>query len=188
DIKTGAYLLTGQVKDVHSSGRAVCDFGQVTPGRLLTQWIHHLAYCAVVELPGPTQLIGRDPDKRKPAVVFEFAPVKEQAGSLIEKLVRYFRLGSTRTLPFFCTPCFHLVKDLSKREYDLDDASLEKALSKAGALWSGNNFVAGEVQNRYTSLVFKDINPFANLDTLRQSGALDIGLSIFKPMLENMNT
>ena len=187
DIKTGAYLLTGQVKDVHSSGRAVCDFGQVTPGRLLTQWIHHLAYCAVAELPGPTQLIGRDPDKRKPVVVFEFDPVKEQAGSLIEKLARYFQLGSTRVLPFFCTPCFYMVKDLSKREYELDDASLEKCLSKAGALWSGNNFVAGEIQNRYTSLVFKDINPFANPDALRQSGVLDIGLSIFKPMLENMN-
>ncbi|MGD9823049.1 exodeoxyribonuclease V subunit gamma, partial [Desulfobacter sp.] len=186
-VQTKSCCITGQVSHVYDPGRAVAGFGRLNPSRLLTQWIMHLAYSCVEDHPGTTVMVGQDPKGRKPAVRFEFSAVEEKsrARALILDLAGYYLNGKARVFPFFTDLCFHLVVDLSSRDYDLSAPSLAKALSKCTGLWRNNFNSTGESFNRYTALVFGQNNPFSDPTSLGRSGVLDAGLAVYRPMLEH---
>lgn len=187
DLAVGNYQFTGQVPDVYPQGRYVAGFGLLTPARLLNQWILHLFYSAMVKTPGPTHILGRDPQKKKPASVYVFAPVPDTAGAQIKILADLYQKGQDRVLPFFSTPCFHLIASLADKAFEITDQTLEKALGRARPHWNGNPLMPGEAENRYTALVYGNIDPFDTVDTLVNSGLLDNGLAVFKPLLENLS-
>ncbi len=64
--------------------------------------------------------------------------------------------------------------------------TLEKGLDKARPYWTGNQYMPGESQNRYTALVFGNNDPFAGREALETSGLLDTGFAVFTPLLENL--
>ncbi|WP_035237625.1 exodeoxyribonuclease V subunit gamma [Desulfobacter vibrioformis] len=185
-LQTDACCITGQVTHVYDPCRVVAGFGRLNPSRLLTQWIMHLAYSCIEDHPGTTVMIGQDPKGRKPAVRFEFSAIEEKsrARALILDLAGYYLNGKARVFPFFADLCFHLVVDLSSREYDLSAPSLAKALGKCAGLWCNNFNSTGEGFNRYTALVFGQDTPFADPTSLGRSGVLDAGLAVYRPMLE----
>ncbi len=184
-LQTETCCITGRVTDVYDRCRAVAGFGRLNPSRLLTQWIMHLAYSCVEEHPGATVMVGQDPKGKKPAVRFQFSAVKEkpQARALLLDLAGYFLDGKASVFPFFADLCFHLVWDLSSRNYDLSASSLSTALSKCAGLWRNTFNSTGESFNRYTALVFGQDNPFSDPLTLEHSGVLDAGLAVYRPML-----
>jgi len=185
-LQTDTCCITGRVTDVYDQGRAVAGFGRLNPSRLLTQWIMHLAYSCAEDHPGSTVMVGQDPKGKKPAVRFEFSAVKEkpQAQALLLDLAGYFMGGKASVFPFFADLCFHLVWDLSSRNYDLSASSLSTALSKCAGLWRNTFNSTGESFNRYTALVFGQENPFSDPLTLERSVVLDAGLAVYRPMLE----
>ncbi|NWH04238.1 exodeoxyribonuclease V subunit gamma [Desulfobacter latus] len=187
-LQTDACCITGRVTDVYDQGRAVAGFGRLNPSRLLTQWIIHLAYACVEDHPGPTVMVGQDPQSRKPAVKFEFYAIaeKSRAQALLRDLAGDYLDGKARIFPFFADLCFQLVLDLSSRDYDLSTPSLAKALSKCAGLWRNNFSSTGESFNRYTTLVFGQDNPFSDPLALEHSGVLDAGLAVYRPMLEHL--
>ncbi len=187
-LQTDTCCITGQVTDVHDQGRAVAGFGRLNPSRLLTQWIMHLAYSCVEDHPGATVMVGQDPEKRKPAVKFEFCAIddKTRARALLLDLAGNYLAGTATVFPFFADLCFHLVLDLSSRDYDLSAPSLAKALKKCAGLWQNTFNSTGESFNRYTTLVFGQKNPVADPLALEQSGVLDAGLGVYRPMLAHL--
>ena len=191
EIPTRFGTVSGQVDQVFDPvsgpGRAVAEFGKLSPKRLLTQWVMHLAYCAGQKNPGTTLMVGRDPEGKLPAVRFEYdrmAP--DRAHALIEVLANLYVAGTQHVLPFFPDPCFYLVRDLYKRELDLSDESLEKALVKTAPMWMGSDWMQGEITNRYTALLFKEVNPFSSPALLKQSGVLETSLAVYRPLLEHL--
>ncbi|WP_321492253.1 exodeoxyribonuclease V subunit gamma [uncultured Desulfobacter sp.] len=185
-LETDSCLITGQVSDVYDQGRAVADFGRLKPSRLLTQWIMHLAYSCVEDHPKTTVMVGQDPKGSKPVVKYEFCAIEEKslARALLLDLAGHYLNGKARIFPFFADLCFNLVMDLSSRDYDLSASSLAKALSKCAGLWCNSFNATGECFNRYTALVFGPENPLADPACLQQSGVLDAGLAVYRPMLE----
>lgn len=187
-IETDTCAVTGRVADVYEHGRVVAGFGRLTPSRMLTQWIMHLAYSCVAEPAGPTVMVGQDPKYRKPCVKFEFSAVddKSRAQALLVDLAGHYLDGTTRVFPFFADLCYALVSDLFSQSYDLSPSSLTKALNKCTGLWHNSFNSTGESFNRYTSLVFGPDNPFAGPEALEDSGVLAAGLAVYTPMLEHL--
>ena len=185
-LQTDACRITGQVTDVYDQGRAVAGFGRLNPSRLLTQWIMHLAYSCIKDHSGTTVMVGQDPKGRKPVARFEFSAIegKTRSQALLLDLAGHYLNGKPRIFPFFADLCFHLVSDLSSRDYDLSAPSLAKALNKCAGLWRNTFNSTGESFNRYTALVFGQDNPFSDPLALDRSGALDAGLAVYRPMLE----
>lgn len=187
-LKTSVCCITGQVADVYDPGRAVAGFGRLNPYRLLVQWIMHLACTCAEAPPKPTIMVGRDPKKKKPVVKFKFKAIENQARAreMLSDLAGYYLNGKTKVFPFFNDLCFHLVSDLAARDYDLSADSLAKALNKCKGLWYNSFYSTGECLNRYTALFFGETNPFADPSALEQSGVLDAGLAVYRPMLEHL--
>nr|WP_319393974.1 exodeoxyribonuclease V subunit gamma [uncultured Desulfobacter sp.] len=187
-IQTDRVAVTGRVADVYAHGRVVAGFGRLTPARMLTQWIMHLAYSCATEFSGTTVMVGQDPKYRKPCVKFEFSAVddKSRAQALLVDLAGHYLDGTTRVFPFFTDLCYALVSDLSSRNYDLSPPSLARALNKCTGLWHNSFSSTGERFNRYTRLVFGQENPFADPEALEHSGVLDAGLAVYTPMLEHL--
>lgn len=186
-LEAGGLIFSGQVPDVIDTGRYVTTFGKPTPDRLLAQWIFHLFYCAVSEGAGQTWLAGRDPKGRQPACAVGFASLdSEQALRQIQTLGRLYLWGMDAGPTFACAPCFYLAQALAKQNFDLTDAHVDTALSQARPFWTGGFYQAGEAADRYTAIVFGDMDPFADVGAIKESGLLDTGLAVFQPMIEAM--
>lgn len=184
--------LGGRVGDVYDTGRYVMGFGAITPGRLLAQWIYHLAYCLAAPNPGPTLAIGRDPKGKSPAAALGFGPVPDRAGQYLSALVRLYLKGRRQVIPFFCAPCFQLADSLlsggwTPGDGEVADSRLESAMGRARSLWTGNRYLPGERENRYTALAFGVDDPFATTAALRASGLVDTALEVFVPLIENLS-
>ncbi len=187
NIPTRFGVVSGQVDQVYDTCRAVAEFGKLTPRRLLNQWVMHLAFSSVAQTSGTTLMVGRDPDGKQPSVRFEYNGIApDKASNMIQALAGLYTAGRKSVLPFFADPCFYLARDLFSREWDLSDASLEKALVRTTVLWAGSDYVQGELANRYTALLFQDNNPFSDPETLRMSGVLEAGLAVYQPLLEHL--
>ncbi len=183
-LQTGMYRFQGRIEDVFSQGRYVRGFGAITPARLLVEWIHHLFYSLAAKDPGQTWILGRDPKNKKGAKACGFTPLGDRAGDILKTLVELYQTGQEQVLPFLCTPCYYLAESLTAQGGELSGETVEKALEKARPYWTGNDFMPGECQNRYSALVFG--NPFSGRKALEQSGLLDTALSVYTPLLENL--
>ncbi|MCG8615067.1 MAG: exodeoxyribonuclease V subunit gamma, partial [Desulfobacterales bacterium] len=142
--------------------------------------------------PGTTVVIGRDPKGKAPAAALEFSPVEDKAADHLASLVRLCLRGRQQILPFFCAPGFALVETLISRGWqpetgDIPTDLLDAALEKARPHWNGTPFLPGEQENRYTTLVFGEADPFKDSERLRRSGIPDTALMVFTPLLENLN-
>ncbi|MCG8633762.1 MAG: exodeoxyribonuclease V subunit gamma [Desulfobacterales bacterium] len=186
DLEFDTFRISGRIEDVYSSGRYVKGFGAITPVRLLDQWISHLFYSLGAEISGQTWLIGRDPKNAKKAKACGFSPLGGEAEEILRSLAELYRSGREQVLPFLPVPCFYLVESLAVQGGGISAEAVEKALDRARPYWTGNQFMPGEKQNRYTALAFGSLDPFSGRKTLEASGLLDTGLSVFTPLLENL--
>jgi len=206
DTRVLGLRITGPITDIYPDGRYVTGFGRINPGRMLTQWIIHLFYQTIDQdvnssetggldkllnstrkfSIGSTHLIGQDPKRRVPAVVYGFAPVKE-ASRYITDLVSLYHKGQTQVLAFFCETCFHLADSLGKKDYELTPENLENAFHKSKGFWFDRFRKTGESLDRNIALIFGQKDPFDSVETLVASGVVDSALAIYQPLLENLN-
>jgi exodeoxyribonuclease V gamma subunit len=187
DIRVGEFRITGSITDCYENGRFVTGFGRLTPARLLTQWIYHLFLNAVPgqDMPLETHLIGQDPKKKLPAVVYSFGPVSDFK-TPVETLISLYGKGQGQVLAFFCDTCFHLAQSLSQKQFEQTRENLELALAQSRKFWADGFFGGGESTNRYVELVFRHKDPFENLENLMASGIVDNALLVYQPLLENL--
>ncbi len=92
--------LTGHLRGIEREERVVRTVGKLSPKRLLSGWIEHLALCASGSAPQVTTLVGRD--DKKGARVERFGALEmPRAKSLLGELVALYVLGQRMPLPFF---------------------------------------------------------------------------------------
>lgn len=187
DTRVGEFRIGGSIMDCYANGRFVTGFGRLTPARLLTQWIYHLFLNAVpgLDMPLETHLIGQDPNKKRPAVVYSFGPVSDFQSPL-ETLIALYGQGQGQVLPFFCDTCFHLAQSLAQKQFEQTRENLELALAQSRKFWADGFFGGGESRNRYVELVFRHKDTFENLENLMASGIVDNALLVYQPLLENL--
>ncbi len=198
--------ITGPITDIYRDGRYVTGFGRLNPGRLLTQWITHLFYQTIDQdlnhsgtgtqdkflnskenfSIGSTHIIGQDPKKKVPAVVYDFAPVKD-ASRYITDLVSLYHKGQTQVLAFFCETCFHLADSLGRKNYEVTPENLEKAFHISKKFWIDSFRNTGEGLDRNVALIFGKKDPFDSVETIVASGIIDNALAIYQPLLKHLN-
>ncbi len=183
-------VISGNFPDIRKAGRYVASFGTLNGARLISAWISHLFLncCAPDGYPKNTIVAGRDPSRNKPAVVYFFRPLGKDGLPLLEKMVQLFAQGCRKPVYLFCETAWQFVQALSKKQFDTSPESIANVMnqSKIKTAWQGSTFQAGERQERYISLCVENNDPFDSLEKLFVSGFVNNALSVYQPLLENL--
>ncbi|HEX5661740.1 MAG TPA: hypothetical protein VFX59_31330, partial [Polyangiales bacterium] len=116
--------LTGPLRGLEREARVVRTVGKLSPKRLLSGWIEHLALCASGE-PTVTTLVGRDEKKGARVERFQAVP-SARAHALLAELISLYVLGQRMPLPFFPDASSEYARKLSEGP----DAALAAAAAK----------------------------------------------------------
>lgn len=187
NLDIGGLRLSGTVSGVHEdSGRFVMfeqGFGRLTPRRLLSGWIRHLALTlSCPDRAVETRMIGQDPKGRKPAVAYRFDPVSGGAEAFLSGLASLYLAGREQPLLFFPDTCFALADALSTKGFDLSEPHVSAALQKAGSAWCHPFTGTGDGNDRYIAACFGDVPDQPD----QASRLITNSLAVFRPLLENL--
>lgn len=150
DLTIDGLHLTGQLTDLHLTGRVVWSSGKLKAGQLMALWIHHLVLTLMApeSLPRRSTLISRGDGKEEAVAEYHLGPVSDATAHLRVLLAGY-HLGLTRPLPFFPRASLAWAR-----------AVPEKAMDQARKAWQGGYMFPGEGEEpEYLSF-------FANTDPL----------------------
>lgn len=192
DLAVADSRIQGTVSDLFADDagiiRCVKDFGRIHAGRLLKNWITHLALTlAEPDTPVTTRIIGQDPWRRRPSGMWTFVPMGQTARPCLETLISLYRFGQVRAWAFFPDTCFLLARALAENGYDLSEPSLLAAMKKAGAAWYNAHAGTGEKTDRYAALwAAGRPDPFETPNQLSASGMVTHALAVFKPLLAHL--
>ena len=167
DYEIAGFKIAGKIADIHEQGLVIVRYAKVKPKDYLRAWIYHLLLCTIRDngcLP-KTTLLGSD-------LVLEFNPV-ENPEEILEYLLQAYWRGLSEPIRFFPATSYkyaHLLFVKHKFQYD--------ALKNARKTWEGNDFNAGESDDMYFDLCFREIDP---LDEQFEK----ISIEIFRPIFEH---
>ncbi len=169
DIQIDKFQLTGSFKNYYSSGLIFglifFRFAKINPKDFLKAFISHLLLHLIEDesgVPARSILIGKD-------AIFELKKIPD-AETVLTKFLNLYWDGLSEPLPFFPKSSHAFAKKLI-----IDNKSSEQALSDANKTWIGNDFIAGEGEDTYNKICFKNKNPF---DEIFQK----VSLQIFEPI------
>ncbi|MEN8260776.1 MAG: exodeoxyribonuclease V subunit gamma [Pseudomonadota bacterium] len=168
----GGMLLTAWFNSVSAEGLVDYRLNDLKPRDLLHAWLRHLALCLARPegAAWKSRLIGKDK-----SVVFNTV---EDPELLLAQLLKHYRRGLTRPLPFFIKSSYAYAERIAK------DADADKALGAAHKAWdvpafrNGNFF--GESENAYYDAIYRGTDP---LDTK----FCELAVEILLPMIEAVN-
>ncbi|MEJ2630309.1 MAG: exodeoxyribonuclease V subunit gamma [Acidihalobacter sp.] len=148
DLALGECRLRGWLRGVGAGGLLRYRAGKLRARDRLRLWLEHLALNALA------------PQGVEPVSVFcaedgllRLGPVADATAQL-QVLVGLYREGWREPLPFFAETSLAYAERLLRKG---DDA--ETALVAAAKVWAGNQFVAGEADDAYNRLAFRDRDP-----------------------------
>ena len=196
EININSVVISDHLSDIYEDGVYNLSYGKLNGSRLLNTWIRHLFLniTAPDDYPENTIVIGRDPAKKKDLLKYQFLPLKSAGLQYFKDLVQIYLKGGEQVFYFACETSWQLVQLLSKNSFDfdldVDSDVIFKAMnsSKVKNSWYGGYNQTGEKDNRYISLCLENSDPFESVETLLDSGFAQNSISVYKPMLENMET
>jgi exodeoxyribonuclease V gamma subunit len=142
------YSITGILKDLWPDAMIRYRCATVKAKDRLRMWIQHLILNAAdsAAVPRKSILIGTD-------YVFSAEALAEDAGNYLRSLVEIFQRGRRGLVCFFPETSLKYVETLHKGKPRPD------ALAAARKVWEGSNYTAGDRNDPYYALCFKDIIP-----------------------------
>ncbi len=166
--------IKGKIDSVYPDYAFFYRYGMIRPKDLLAAWLNHLIlnHASPDHYPKQTVIAGLSGVSTKDAVWSEihFAPV-DNAGELLAGLVDYYLTGLWKPLKFFPRTSYRFA-DLVLNK----NALPEEALEKAGTVFMGNDFSAGEMNDPYCRFCFKNASPL-------DEEFMKIAVDIFQPMM-----
>ena len=201
DLAFESVSMVGQARDLFQVGETEvfhcfsAGVGRLGAGRLLTAWIRHLILSKALDAQGKggrlySFVTGKEPKTPEQPLTLVFSPVEAKDDTLAA-LVALYREGQDRFVPFFPRSCFALVENLKKQDYIQDDGVLAKAMAAAAREWDDARTGMGEGQDRILELYLSTpqgrINPFGSLERLRAWEIPDLALTVYKPLLDNLD-
>ncbi len=195
-ISFDRFDISAGFSDIRQTGLYFYTCGNLSGSRLLKAWIHHLAYNIVIpcHYPARTMAAGYEGSgKTKRVVMYAFAELpRDYAKKILAELGEFYLQGMEQGLCFFCDSAWQFAKALEKTEFDPENTStmsmglVKKAMKNAIYAWEGGYNFAGEKDNPYVALFFKDNDPFESAQSLLESGFAVNAVKIYFPLLQNM--
>lgn len=191
-VNCGGRLVSGTLSDIRKDGLITFTYGRVNGFRLIHAWIRHLFLNEMSQkgYPKTSVVIGRDPGtyKPRPVVQYRFAPVGEKASFYLEQLTDIFIHGQTEPVYFFCETGWQFFKALKKAQLDISESSLVKVMnhSTVRTCWNGSPYMPGEKEDRYTRLCIETKDPFESVQTLQDSGFVQIVQTVYQPLFDHL--
>ncbi len=194
-IDIDGLMVSANFPDIREDAVYFVIYGKLNSARLLSGWIRHLFLniCAPPDYPRKTILIGRDPKGKKPVLICSFPALESQAFQYFKELTQIYVRGGGQPFYFFCETSWQFVQALLKQNFDPDQLELDRNVvfkamnnSKTRSGWYGGYHQTGEKENRYVSLCVENNDPFASVDALISSGFVQNSITIYKPLMENL--
>ena len=155
--------LTGWLRNCYKSGLLRYRPAKLKGKDILRSWIEHLCYCASVETPGTTQMLGLESG-------ITYQPVNsEQATNLLSIFVKNYLEGLNTPLPLFPQTALAWLENS-------DDE--EKAEKEAFTAFEGGYMRRGESEDAYIARIFPELLPVLNQ-------LKDLSEILIKPALSN---
>ncbi|MCP4698256.1 MAG: exodeoxyribonuclease V subunit gamma [Gammaproteobacteria bacterium] len=146
-LELGEFRLHGRIQNLWPAGLVHYRPATVKPKDLLAGWIHHLFLNAAAPDAYPKNSFFLGSDK-----THAFPPLGNSREILANLLACYWE-GLQTPLHFFPKSAFAYAQALKKGK------SAEEAMSRACAQWFGGAWLAGECEDPYYLLCFRDTNP-----------------------------
>ncbi len=188
-LSVNGVRVSGFLTRLRPDGAWSVDFGKLTAARVLSAWIRHLFLTGVgpAGYPRRTLIVGRDPEKRKPFIRYEFRDPGAEGLRYFADLVEIYQKGIQAPFWFFCETGFQFVRTLrdprkSAAKLDL----LSEAVNQARKVWHDAFRDTGEKLNRYVSLCVADQDLFDHPDILTASGFADNAMRVYEPLLDHL--
>lgn len=194
-IDIDGVMVSANFPDIREDAVYFVTYGKLNSARLLSGWIRHLFLniCAPPDYPRKTILVGRDPKGKTPVLTCSFPALESQAFQYFKELTQIYVKGGGQPFYFFCETSWQFVRALLKQNFDPDPLKVDTDLvfkvmnnSKIKAGWYGGYFQTGEKENRYVALCVENNDPFESVDALLSSGFVQNSITIYKPLLENL--
>ncbi|APZ44017.1 exodeoxyribonuclease V subunit gamma [Acidihalobacter ferrooxydans] len=147
DLHLGETRLRGWLRDVRPGGLLLYRVGTLRPEDRLRLWLWHLALNALAPAGVRAQSVFCAED-----AVLRLGPVAD-ATTRLRDLIDLFREGCRMPLPLFPRSSFACADRLASGN------DLEAALKAARAQWTGSRYRAGEADDPYLRLAFRDRDP-----------------------------
>ncbi|MFC1885230.1 exodeoxyribonuclease V subunit gamma, partial [Thermodesulfobacteriota bacterium] len=160
NLEIAEFRVSGVISGLHEDRLLHYRYARLRAADRLRTWIYHLVLNSLSEsgVPRNSLIAGLKGSGRKDNVWegWEY-PQMEEAGKILEDILRIYRSGLKRPLPFFPETSF-----LYAYWREMKKASKEDALEKAYNKWTGGFYSRGEGENEYFKLCFKDDDPLSN--------------------------
>jgi len=193
EVAMDGQMVSGNFSDTTEDGVYSLTYGKLNGARLLSGWIRHLFLnlCAPLGYPKKTILMGRDPKGKKPVLTCLFPVLESKTLACFTDLIQIYRKGGNQPFYFFSETSWQFVQALAKENGDPDSWAMDrdlifKALNKSKTTWYGGFYQTGEKENRYVSLCVENNDPFESVDALLSSGFVQNAITVYKPLLENL--
>jgi len=181
--------LSSNFSNIREDGVYNLTFGKLNGARLLSGWIRHLFFnlCAPSEYPKETHLIGRDPKGKQSVLVCSFPPMNAPL-NYFKGLLEMYQQGRQTPFYFFRNTSWEFARILYENKFEVNRETVFQAMnnSKVKTSWNGGHFQTGEKENRYISLCIENNDPFDSVDALISSGFVENAVTVYRPLLENL--
>jgi exodeoxyribonuclease V gamma subunit len=169
DLSIEAFRIVGQLSNCFDSGLYLYRYAAVRAKDYLNAWLNHLILNALPLAPSRnTVLAGVNTMARGNWVAWRFHP-PENAGKLLQKMLRIYWEGLQRPVHFFPESSLEFAKQLYQRKKNEHAATYE-----AKRVWEGgeHEIASGERENLYFSQCFQRVEEPINVEFQRLAKAV----------------
>ena len=182
DLPCGPVRLVGAIEDVWPAGRVVARYSRLGAGKLLAEWVRHLALCCAASgtdaaPPLQSTAVGRSVGGDGVRQV-RFGPVPDAAEHLAT-LVRLWQVGQVAPLPLL--PDSAMACAVALRS----GADTDKALDKARSTFSGARYKGYGDWGPYVAAVWGDTDPIAPEASVA-GDFLAVAEAVMGPLLDHL--